>query len=110
MSLLGKWQVIEVFKDFDSDLHPQYVSKEEALKLDEYKDKDSIQFINSIYVFKNDGIDVVYNGEVVNTIKTQLIDGSYYITEGGIENKFELKPDQNGLVSLMTILKLKKLC
>ncbi len=109
MNLLGKWKVEKVFTDFDLDLKPQYTTKEEALKLEMYQDAESIKFINSIYDLKENGIDVIYNGEVVQTVEAQIIDGAYYITEGGLENKFEMAVGEDGLISFMTILKLKKM-
>ena len=109
MNLLGKWKVEQVFTDFDSDLKPKYTTKEEALKLEMYQDPNSIKYINSIYELKEDGIDLIYNGEVIQTVKAQIIDGAYYVTEEGMDNKFEMAVGEDGLISFMTILKLKKM-
>ena len=108
MSVLGKWKVKEVFKDFDSNLKPIYTSVEEALTLDNYKDKQSIEFINSVYNFTEKGIEIIYNGNVINNIKAEVIDGSYYVTDNGLENKYELKPDENGVINFIMILRLER--
>lgn len=110
MDYLGKWKVELVFKDFNKDLEPQYVSVSEANKLDSFQDANSRRYINSIYDFKEKGVDVIYNDIVVETLPSILENGKYYLLEEeGSSNKFEITVDENGLATFLVMLKLKKM-
>ena len=130
MDFFGKWKAVKVLKDFDENLKPVYVSAEEALKLDGYKDETSRKFITSVYEFTENHIYVVakLEGEllddakkkgfkevekntfIVETLDALYEDGKYYLldtqsAENGVVPRHELKIDEDGEISFMVIMK-----
>ncbi len=105
-NILGKWKVVKVFKDFTTELVPQYVSKNEALELDQYKDEQSIKFITSTYEFTDNELKIIKpDGEVFETLKYENRDGKIVVLEGeGAEVTF----NEDGTITFMIILVLAR--
>ena len=105
MNVKGKWNVVKVFKDFTPDLVPLYVSKEEGLKLDQFKDETSFKYINSTYEFTDNELRLIYNGEIFETFKYEERDGKIVVLEGeGAEVTF----NEDGTITFMIILVLAR--
>ena len=131
MSLLGKYAVVKVLSKFDDDLKPVYVSKEEALTLDEYKDAKSNAFINSTYILKEDSFEIVLkitddnmrneakkanvkfideDTIVYQGMKAVIENGRYYVfDEKNPDDKAEITQNEDGTLSFMMLLILKKI-
>lgn len=108
MDYLGKWKVELVFKDLNKNSEPIYIPVSEANKLDMFQDASSKRYINSIYDFKEHGVDVIYNDIVVETLPSILENGNYYLLDEE-QNKFKVVVDKDGLALFMVMLKLKKM-
>ena len=107
MDVFGKWKVVKVFSDFTPELQPIYVSKDEALALDQYKDSDSVRFISSIYEITNKGINLFNEkNEVVQTFKVKEEDGKLYLDEG---EKVEIKLNDDGTITFIIMLILARI-
>ena len=131
MSILGKYVVVKVLSKFDDNLKPVYVSKEEALTLDEYKDAKSNAFINSTYILKEDSFEIVLKIKddnmrneakkanvkfidedtiVYQGMKAVIENGRYYVfDEKNPDDKAEITQNEDGTLSFMMLLILKKL-
>ena len=102
MDVYGKWKVVKVFKDFTPELQPIYVSKDEALALDQYKDANSLKFITSTYEITNKGINIINtNNEVVETLKVKEENGKLYLNEG---EPAEITLNDDGTINFMIML------
>ena len=131
MSILGKYVVVKVLSKFDDNLKPVYVSKEEALTLDEYKDAKSNAFINSTYILKEDSFEIVLKVKddnmrneakkanvkfidedtiIYQAMKAVIENGKYYVfDEKNPDDKAEITQNEDGTLSFMMLLILKKL-
>ena len=131
MSILGKYVVVKVLSKFDDNLKPVYVSKEEALTLDEYKDAKSNAFINSTYILKKDSFEIVLKVKddnmrneakkanvkfidedtiIYQGMKAVIENGKYYVfDEKNPDDKAEITQNEDGTLSFMMLLILKKL-
>ena len=130
MSILGKYEVIKVLSNFDENMKPVYVSKEEALTLDNYKDAQSANFISSTYILKEDSLEIVaklLNDDmrkeaiknnlkfldddtvIFQGLKAIIEDGKYYVFDPNNEaDKVEIKQSEDGTITFMMLLVLKK--
>ena len=130
MSILGKYEVIKVLSNFDENMKPVYVSKEEALTLDNYKDAQSANFISSTYILKEDSLEII--AKILNDdmrkeaiknnlkfldddtvifqgLKAIIEDGKYYVFDPNNEaDKVEIKQSEDGTITFMMLLVLKK--
>lgn len=131
MNILGKYEVIKVLSNFDENMKPVYVSKEEALTLDEYKDAKSNAFINSTYILKEDSFEIVLKIKddnmrneakkanvkfidedtiVYQGMKAVIENGRYYVfDEKNPDDKAEITQNEDGTLSFIMLLILKKL-
>jgi hypothetical protein len=130
MNILGKYEVIKVLSNFDENMKPVYVSKEEALTLDNYKDAQSANFISSTYILKEDSLEIIakiLNDDmrkeaiknnlkfldddtvVFQGLKAIIEDGKYYVFDPNNEaDKVEIKQSEDGTITFMMLLVLKK--
>lgn len=130
MNILGKYEVIKVLSNFDENMKPVYVSKEEALTLDNYKDAQSANFISSTYILKEDSLEII--AKILNDdmrkeaiknnlkfldddtvifqgLKAIIEDGKYYVFDPNNEaDKVEIKQSEDGTITFMMLLVLKK--
>ena len=131
MNILGKYAVVKVLSKFDDNLKPVYVSKEEALTLDEYKDAKSNAFINSTYILKEDSFEIVLKIKddnmrneakkanvkfidedtiIYQGMKAVIENGKYYVfDEKNPDDKAEITQNEDGTLSFMMLLILKKI-
>ena len=130
MNILGKYEVIKVLSNFDENMKPVYVSKEEALTLDNYKDAQSANFISSTYILKEDSLEIItkiLNDDmrkeaiknnlkfldddtvIFQGLKAIIEDGKYYVFDPNNEaDKVEIKQSEDGTITFMMLLVLKK--
>ena len=130
MNILGKYEVIKVLSNFDENMKPVYVSKEEDLTLDNYKDAQSANFISSTYILKEDSLEII--AKILNDdmrkeaiknnlkfldddtvifqgLKAIIEDGKYYVFDPNNEaDKVEIKQSEDGTITFMMLLVLKK--
>ena len=110
MDILGKWEVIKVLSGFNDDLTPIYVSKEEALKLDEFKDARSNLFITSIFDLKENVVNIIKDGKIEESMGAKIEDGKYYVFDTNEpDSRVEMIRNDDETITFMIMLVLKKI-